>query len=773
MKKRLRFLYLILSLVLVFTLSSTSFVVMADEPQADTSAAEETATTDEVKEVAPEFASLDEFEKIAELAGLRLYMLERAEEWICFAVEEVKSGEVWYSMPQNLDSITVTTRKKEAKSTAIITYQNEQKENSYLYTSDAIKDGNYKIEKIENGVRVTYEFPLQVTEKKRKLYGFTVPMVFRLTEDGGFEAGVEFTKIKTDADSEHEIISLAVLPFFGSAAFESDGYMVVPDGSGALIYNDYVPLDGVSKKLKLNVYGLDSALNTLEYLGNSEETVLPVFGTKGDNKGFVAVIKNGDAVASINAMPSRANVPYTSVYAEFTYNYQDTFNTTNNWFNKAYNQIAYASSKIDCCSVVYYPLLDDETDYVGMAKRYRKYLVEEVGVKASASEDVTFNLETIGAITKEVSRLGFIVNAVQKVTSFDEAGQMLTEFKEGGIDNIDLRMTGWTKGGAESTFVTNADAESALGGNKGMKNLISTAKELDTDLYFDIDIVNTYSGTFSWPISKVAVRNILNEYAEKGFFRLDTGLIREDRGTHYLINPKYYEKQLESFNKDFKSYNQSNISIGTLGSTLYSDFNNGSKFTDRQKSEELTKQALSTAKENQTNVMVDVGNAYTYAYANKVIALPMYASGYEMATADIPFSQIALHGLIEYTESAHNLADDPTVQFLRMLETGSMPYYLLTWSESTIFLDTDFNYIYSSNFYTWYETAVKDYKTLSSIFNGYCDKEITNHCIINEDVRYTTYDDSLTVVVNYGSTDYDFNGVTVKAGGFIVVKEGE
>ena len=128
----------------------------------------------------------------------------------------------------------------------------------------------------------------------------------------------------------------------------------------------------------------------------------------------------------------------------------------------------------------------------------------------------------------------------------------------------------------------------------------------------------------------------------------------------------------------------------------------------------------------------------------------MYTSGYTMTGTDVPFIQIALHGLVEYTESAHNLADDPNVQFLRILETGAMPYYLLTWSESTVFLDTTFNTIYSSNFYTWNETAIKDYKTLSSVFNGYCDKEITDHEIITENVRSTVYGDSLKVVVNEG-----------------------
>ena len=773
MKNKFRLLYVVVALVLVLTLSSTSFVVSADEIEAATESAETVDITEEVKETAPVFSGVEEFEKIAELGGLRLYRLEKTNEWICFGVEEIKTGEVWYSMPQNLDSITIATRKKEAKSTGVVTYQNENKNDSYVYTSDAVRKGNYDIEKIENGVRITYEFPKKITETKKITFGFTVPMVFRLTKDGGFEAGVEFTKIKTEKKSEHEIISVAVMPYFGSALYESDGYMFLPDGSGAIIDNDYQALDGLSKRISYQVYGTDTALNSKYSLGKTEPVVLPVFGTKGDDKGFLAVIKDGDAVARVTAMPSRAAVPYTSIYADFTYNYQDTFDTTSNWFNKAYSQVAYGYSMIECCSVVYYPLSGEDSDYIGMAKRYRKYLTEEVGVKPSASANVTLNIDTMGAITKSVSKFGFIVDAIQKVTNFDEAGQMLTELNKSGVKNVDLRMTAWTDGGIKSTFVDSADPESELGGEKELKKLISTAKELKSDLYFDIDVCAVYEGTFFWPIRKVAVRNILNEYAQKGFFRRDNGLFHGGEANYFLVNPKYFEEQINAFTNDFKGYNQSNLSLGSLGSTLYSDFNNGSNFTDRQKSEELIKKALSVAQEKAGSIVVDNGNAYTYAYADKTISLPMYSSGYESTTSDVPFAQIALHGLIEYTESAHNLCDDPTIQFLRMLETGSMPYYMLTWSESTVFLDTEFNDIYSSNFYTWNETAIRDYKTLSSIFDGYCDKEITDHVIITNNVRSTTYGDDLTVVVNYGEKDYDFGGATVKAGSFIVVKEGE
>ncbi len=772
MKKQFRFLYLVLALALVLTLTSASLTVTADGIKIDTGLTVENDVVTEEAVEAEALFQLDEFTKLAEYSGVELYMLDKTNEWVCFAMRDTKTDKVWYSIPQYLDRMTVALKKREARSTGIITYQNEDKNNATLYTSDAIKDGDYKIENITDGVRITYEYPLKKTESGKKLFGFTIPMTFRLTKDGGFEAGVEFSSIKTHKDTEYNIISIGVLPYFGSAEYQSEGYMLIPDGSGALIANDYMPLDGVTKRLTLNVYGKDSALNHTYSLGNIEKTVLPVFGTKSNDQGYVAVINNGDAVASIASVPGRTNVPYTSVYADFTYYYQDTFDTTNNWFNKAYNQVAYKSTDIDLCSVVYYPLSGEDSDYIGMAERYRKYLVDIVGVEGNVSPNVSFNLDTIGAITKSVSKFGFVVDAVQDVTTYEEAGKMISEFSKCGIDNIDFRMTGWMDGGMETRVVTNAKTESLLGGKKGLNSLISTAKKSNTDLFFDVDLVNVYKSKFNWSIRKVAVRNILNEYAEQYFFKLDSGIKNEGRGTHYLIDPSFYKTQLEKFNKDFDSYKQKNISLGSLGNTLYSNFSNGDKFKNRQQTEQYAQKALELADSKYENVAVDTGNAYTYKYADKIIALPMYASGYEVTSTDVPFAQIALHGLIEYTETAHNLADDPTVQFLRMLETGSMPYYLLTWSESTVFLDTDFNYIYSSNFYTWNQTAVRDYKTLASVLNGYCDKPITDHQIINDNVRATTYGDELTVVVNYGEDNYDYQGATVLAGGFIVVKEG-
>ena len=97
----------------------------------------------------------------------------------------------------------------------------------------------------------------------------------------------------------------------------------------------------------------------------------------------------------------------------------------------------------------------------------------------------------------------------------------------------------------------------------------------------------------------------------------------------------------------------------------------------------------------------------------------------------------------------------------------------MTDSESSIFLNTRLSDIYTSQYKTWADVAAKDYKELSSVLNGYCDKQITDHDIITNDVRATVYGGERVVLVNYGKTDYALGDATVTAGGYLVMTADE
>ena len=114
----------------------------------------------------------------------------------------------------------------------------------------------------------------------------------------------------------YPLTSVALLRFFGAADSTEEGYIFVPDGSGALIYLN----NGKTNQTLYSepVYGRDGALPTGERLPYEKKTNhLPVFGMKRGNQAFLAVIEEGEALAQIRADIARPASRYNVAYVAF------------------------------------------------------------------------------------------------------------------------------------------------------------------------------------------------------------------------------------------------------------------------------------------------------------------------------------------------------------------------------------------------------------------------------------------------------------------------
>ena len=90
------------------------------------------------------------------------------------------------------------------------------------YTGSVMREG-LTVESIEGGVRLAFTFPENEV---------TVPL--DLVLDGPvLSARVDSAAIQQDGD--YLVAGLAVLPYFGSGTAKDDGYLLIPDGSGALV----------------------------------------------------------------------------------------------------------------------------------------------------------------------------------------------------------------------------------------------------------------------------------------------------------------------------------------------------------------------------------------------------------------------------------------------------------------------------------------------------------------------------------------------------------
>ena len=94
---------------------------------------------------------------------------------------------------------------------------------------------------------------------------------------------------------------------------EDDGFLFVPDGSGAIINfnNGKTKVDAYSKE----VYGEDISRRSTNspITSRTQKISLPVFGLVSNGSGFLAEITDGAAVASINASVGE-RAPATTAY---------------------------------------------------------------------------------------------------------------------------------------------------------------------------------------------------------------------------------------------------------------------------------------------------------------------------------------------------------------------------------------------------------------------------------------------------------------------------
>jgi hypothetical protein len=116
------------------------------------------------------------------------------------------------------------------------------------------------------------------------------------------------------------LVKIELLPYFG-ASMKDDGYLFVPDGSGALIYFNNGKIN--ENSYTASVYGQDETMLYTawnESQVDAENTVrMPVFGIREEDRALFAVIEEGDGYATINAGISGKTSSYNNVYASFSY----------------------------------------------------------------------------------------------------------------------------------------------------------------------------------------------------------------------------------------------------------------------------------------------------------------------------------------------------------------------------------------------------------------------------------------------------------------------
>lgn len=591
---------------------------------------------------------------------------------------------------------------------------------------------------------------------------FVIPVTYRLEEDQ-FVVNVSAEHIQNKGFYLH---SISVLPYFGAAGTQDQGYMFVPDGSGSLIHLNNNKLTAYGYNVPL--YGSDSVNLPKKQVLGGETARLPVFGMKKNDAGFVAIVENGDGIGRIEAdISGRAN-SYNYVFSSYEITGSDPLALTGFWMKQSVPKFQERPYNGEI-TVRYGFLQHEDASYSGMASYYRSYLIKKYGLaKLPEQEQIPFHVELIGGIPAKKFFLGIPYSSYQPLTTFSQAQDILKELQDGGIHNLKVRYTGWFNGGLRHKIPSSVSVDSKLGGKKGLQELQDFADRNGITLYPDVSFMRVLQDKGDFKPKRDASRTMNGVVAAINPYDLASYYKNMYADPAYPLSPARLPVVVDKFMAEYNKLGYGGLSLHDMGDELNSDFNSKNVLT-REESKKAVQEQLAKL-HAYPHMMVSGGNAYTLPFVDSVVNAPMDNSGYNLTDQRVPFYEMALHGYIDYTGEALNLSDEQDTRYhvLRSLETGSGLYFTWFYEKPSLVKETEFDYLYSASYHHWMDEAKAAYSEVNSLLSKVRTQIIKEHQMLETGVYQTTYEDGTTIVVNYNDHAVNVGGAAVEAMGYLM-----
>ena len=640
------------------------------------------------------------------------------------AIRDTNSGNLWTTLPHS-------STKKQIQASALEVELSNGDENVYVLNSqdNSVAFGNFQYTVSEDGVLVKYSLSLDAetgkkdtTELKDKEIRADLSVLYTL-RDGSFYVNVSMNSLKLPKGVRLERVRL--LKDFGS--YEQSGsedYIFIPDGSGALVMTGVKDAD--FKPVDLTVY--------------ENNCLVGAFGIKRGNGAFLCIIEQGDSIADIHADKNDDTV-LNGVYA--TFNTTEILRKEGNRVKKTYGY-EYQNEIIMC----YRFLSGKSATYSGMATACRENLIRSSVLSTKTLSDVK------GSIPLVVSVQGGYRNEkgrYKALSTYEQTLSLMTLLKAKGVNNIYLRYNGLYDEANNGSSEDFGSFSSKLGKSKDFDALYNYLNSQQFSLFLETDIL-----TYDYNKESAKSVNGSKIKTEAG------GKFPDATSKQGALKMADLESKVEGILNASGSVSFDGYALNDIGNSLYSDYS--SDFYSRVSSKkEISSQipVLTTSK----LIMVDTGNFYAVKNADVVSSIPLTPCAREEngAYVGIPFAQMMLHGICEYSGVGMNSSSNITLAFLKSVEYGCLPS--AQWYCTTFDSDLDSKYYYDNNINQVVECYTKASYALSSLRGA----RMTSHYKVQNGVYCTEYNNSEKVYVNYTDNTVTINGIKVNAKDFVAI----
>ncbi len=690
--------------------------------------------------------------KIAQSGKFNLYLCE---DDLSLVIEDKATGHYMESSPSYNDGANNTTWEAYLSSAIVITYIQG---NTDTKQADLVKDKvNKKITYTDNG----FEAELYWTK-----YKFGVTLKVELTEDG-LVATIPDASIKEDSDVY--IGTLAIYPCMGvSYLDEKEGYMLIPDGNGALIY-----LEDNEKRFNSGyssmIYGDDigftesSVANLLwgryEMLNDQNLTLAPVYGIAhtDDELAYLAIVEDGAERATIEAQPNGVNVQYNRAYAKFLLRKRYTQPTSNNSTSGSFHLVEEDRSHSDL-TMRFLFLTGENANYCGMANAYREYLLDRGDLAVQEDNSYRTRIDFLGTEREEF----LIGTSAVTMTTVEDIYEIYEDLAGVGVTDLFSIYKGWQKGGLYDLPITSYKADKKIGGTKALTQLIKDAESKGISFYLYNEALRIN------PEEQNATFNVVKKVNKKVF---EESTYKEVYETFRYLTPTRSNTLLNKFAKSYTKQGVGNVALAGITNTMFTYTYSNVSYSRMQTADTYAKAVAEL--DASTNLVMEEPFAYLWKNTQSFLDMPVYMSNYLYEDESVPFLSIVLKGVMPVYADYVNFEANKEEFFLKLIETGSYPSFYITKESAADLIYTNSSDIYSSQYDVYKEEIVQYTTELKAVNEAVAGAVITGHEILEGGVRKVTYSNGVRIYLNYSSAARTVDGVSIDTMSYKVVGANE
>lgn len=527
-----------------------------------------------------------------------------------------------------------------------------------------------------------------------------------------------------ECSKEHEAKDFVEIPI---EQLESNGYMIIPDGSGGVI-----KLNNGKLSYSKRVYTTDLAfINEVKPM-TTEDILLPMYAfsydsvdfTTNNNKDFlgssiITRITKGAPQMVINAHVSSGSDQYNRVYYAATFREAQAVS-----FGPAYDKseiVQPTKTSVATDFTVEYSLINETgLTYSDIAKRYQEKLFGDILEEdlRDQTHETVLNADYLGVYDYTTNFLGIVYDGHDTLTTYSQAVEITKQLKAWGANHINVMYLGWQKSGLVNETFNDMEFTKRLGSKDELQSMIDYFGSNDVTLYPQVSFVEVNKFKESFGKIRYASRDVTNEFTEKYPYDLASGIFDKQKRAIYTISPKFFDVFAEQLIENFTKNNEElhAMSFEKLGSKMVGDYKKRQEFFRFNSVVEQIGVFEKLEANKIDNISLTAPYEFAVKYADNIVELPYSSTLLDIFDYSIPFYQLVFSGYRDYSGLVINAYDEKGLNnhIMKILETGSNIEFTFSYDSSDELIQTDYNYYY----YTQYSDWAKEVTSLLTVLDG-------------------------------------------------------